>query len=71
VPDGASRGLNIDSTYFRNDFSNLIAQGSVAGGDNPLAQGKEPVRRALHRRPHAGILSAAPRLIQVGLKQNF
>jgi Fe(3+) dicitrate transport protein len=34
------RGLNIDSTYFRNDFSNLIAQGSVAGGDNPLAEGK-------------------------------
>jgi len=34
------RGLNIDSTYFRNDFSNLIAQGSVAGGDNPLAQGE-------------------------------
>jgi Fe(3+) dicitrate transport protein len=34
------RGLNIDSTYFRNDFSNLIAQGSIAGGDNPLAQGE-------------------------------
>jgi Fe(3+) dicitrate transport protein len=34
------RGLNIDSTYFRNDFSNLIAQGSVAGGDNPLAEGE-------------------------------
>jgi Fe(3+) dicitrate transport protein len=33
------RGLNIDSTYFRNDFSNLIATGSVAGGDNPLAEG--------------------------------
>ncbi len=34
------RGLNIDSTYFRNDFSNLIAVGSVAGGDNPLAEGE-------------------------------
>jgi Fe(3+) dicitrate transport protein len=34
------RGLNIDSTYFRNDFSNLIAVGSIAGGDNPLAQGE-------------------------------
>jgi len=34
------RGLNIDTTYFRNDFSNLIAVGSVAGGDNPLAQGE-------------------------------
>jgi Fe(3+) dicitrate transport protein len=33
-------GLNIDSTYFRNDFSNLIAVGSVAGGDNPLAEGE-------------------------------
>jgi len=35
-----ARGLNIDATYFRNDFSNLVAVGSVAGGDNPLAQGK-------------------------------
>jgi Fe(3+) dicitrate transport protein len=34
------RGLNLESTYFRNDFGNLIAVGSVAGGDNPLAQGK-------------------------------
>jgi Fe(3+) dicitrate transport protein len=33
-------GLNIDATYFRNDFSNLIAVGSVAGGDNPLAEGE-------------------------------
>ena len=31
------RGLYVDSTYFRNDFSNLIAVGSIAGGDNPLA----------------------------------
>jgi Fe(3+) dicitrate transport protein len=34
------RGLNLDTTYFRNDFSNLIAVGSIAGGDNPLAQGE-------------------------------
>jgi Fe(3+) dicitrate transport protein len=34
------RGLYVDSTYFRNDFSNLIAVGSIAGGDNPLAQGE-------------------------------
>ncbi|MBM3543911.1 MAG: TonB-dependent receptor [Alphaproteobacteria bacterium] len=34
------RGLYLDSTYFRNDFSNLIAVGSVAGGDNPLAEGE-------------------------------
>jgi Fe(3+) dicitrate transport protein len=34
------RGLNLDATYFRNDFSNLIAVGSIAGGDNPLAQGE-------------------------------
>lgn len=34
------RGLAINSTYFRNDFSNLIAVGSVAGGDNPLAEGE-------------------------------
>jgi Fe(3+) dicitrate transport protein len=34
------RGLAVDSTYFRNDFSNLIAVGSIAGGDNPLAEGE-------------------------------
>lgn len=34
------RGIKVDSTYFRNDFSNLVAVGSVAGGDNPLAEGK-------------------------------
>jgi Fe(3+) dicitrate transport protein len=34
------RGLALDGTYFRNDFSNLIAVGSIAGGDNPLAQGE-------------------------------
>ena len=34
------RGLNIDATYFRDDFSNLIAVGPIAGGDNPLAQGE-------------------------------
>jgi Fe(3+) dicitrate transport protein len=34
------RGLHLDTTYFRNDFSNLIAVGSIAGGDNPLAEGE-------------------------------
>jgi Fe(3+) dicitrate transport protein len=33
-------GLVMDGTYFRNDFSNLIAVGSIAGGGVPLAQGE-------------------------------
>lgn len=33
-------GLKLDTTWFRNDFSNQIAVGSVAGGDQPLAQGE-------------------------------
>lgn len=30
----------IQAAYFRNDFSNLIAVGSIAGGSTPLAEGK-------------------------------
>jgi Fe(3+) dicitrate transport protein len=30
----------MDGTYFRNDFSNLVAVGSIAGGNVPLAQGE-------------------------------
>lgn len=33
-------GLTLDGTYFRNDFDNLIAVGSVAGGNVNLAQGE-------------------------------
>lgn len=33
-------GVVVDGTYFRNDFSNLIAVGSIAGGNVPLAQGE-------------------------------
>lgn len=33
-------GLVMDGTYFRNDFSNLVAVGSVAGGNVNLAQGE-------------------------------
>lgn len=33
------RGITLDGTYFRNDFDNLIASGSVAG-NVPLAQGE-------------------------------
>lgn len=32
--------LKLDATYFRNDFSNQVAVGSIAGGDQPLAQGE-------------------------------
>lgn len=34
------RGLIFDGTYFRNDFDNLIATGSIAGGSLPLAEGE-------------------------------
>lgn len=33
-------GLHLDATYFRNDFENLIAVGSIAGGSTPLSQGE-------------------------------
>ncbi|MBX9606043.1 MAG: TonB-dependent receptor [Gammaproteobacteria bacterium] len=33
-------GMTIESSYFRNEFSNQIAVGSVAGGNIPLSQGK-------------------------------
>jgi Fe(3+) dicitrate transport protein len=33
-------GFNVDMTWFRNDFDNLIAVGSIAGGGVPLAQGE-------------------------------
>lgn len=33
-------GLNVQATAFRNDFDRLIAVGSIAGGNTPLAQGR-------------------------------
>jgi Fe(3+) dicitrate transport protein len=33
-------GLKLDATYFRNDFDNLVAVGSIAGGNVNLAQGE-------------------------------
>jgi Fe(3+) dicitrate transport protein len=33
-------GLRLEATLFRNDFENLIAVGSIAGGSTPLAQAK-------------------------------
>lgn len=35
-----SKEVSLQAAYFRNDFSNLIAVGSVAGGGTPLSQGK-------------------------------
>jgi Fe(3+) dicitrate transport protein len=32
-------GIVVDATYFRNDFDNLIAVGSIAGGNTPIASG--------------------------------
>lgn len=32
--------VSIQAAYFRNDFDNLIAVGSIAGGNTPLSQGK-------------------------------
>lgn len=34
------RGAQLEATAFRNDFSNQIAVGSIAGGNVPLAQGE-------------------------------
>jgi Fe(3+) dicitrate transport protein len=33
-------GLRVEATAFRNDYSNLIAVGSIAGGSTPLSQGE-------------------------------
>ncbi len=33
-------GVVVDGTYFRNDFDNLIAVGSIAGGNTPIASGE-------------------------------
>ncbi|MGQ0528579.1 MAG: TonB-dependent receptor family protein [Panacagrimonas sp.] len=34
------KGLRFEAVAFRNDFDNLIAVGSIAGGSTPLSQGK-------------------------------
>ena len=34
------QSVNVQAAYFRNDFSNLIAVGSIAGGGTPLSQGE-------------------------------
>jgi Fe(3+) dicitrate transport protein len=33
-------GLDLQAAYFHNDFDNLIAVGSIAGGSTPLSQGE-------------------------------
>jgi len=33
-------GLRLEATYFRNDFENLIAVGTIAAGSTPLSQGE-------------------------------
>jgi Fe(3+) dicitrate transport protein len=33
-------GLTVQAAYFRNDYDNLIAVGSIAGGNTPLSQGE-------------------------------
>ena len=33
-------GVSVQAAYFRNDYDNLIAVGSIAGGSTPLSQGK-------------------------------
>ncbi len=35
-----SQGVSVQAAYFRNDYDNLIAVGSIAGGSTPLSQGK-------------------------------
>lgn len=34
------KGVSLQTAYFRNDFDNLIAAGSIAGGTTPLSQGQ-------------------------------
>ena len=34
------KGVSLQTAYFRNDFDNLIAVGSIAGGGTPLSQGQ-------------------------------
>ena len=34
------RGFILDATYFRNDFDNLVASGTIAGGGVPIAEGE-------------------------------
>lgn len=34
------RGLRFEAVLFRNDFDNLVAVGSIAGGSTPLSQGQ-------------------------------
>lgn len=33
-------GVSLQAAYFRHDFDNLVAVGSIAGGSTPLSQGK-------------------------------
>ena len=33
-------GVSLQTAYFRTDYDNLIAVGSIAGGSTPLSQGK-------------------------------
>ena len=33
-------GTSLQAAYFRNDFSNLVSVGSIAGGSTPLSQGQ-------------------------------
>ncbi len=35
-----AESVSLQAAYFRNDFKNLIAVGSIAGGNTPLSQGK-------------------------------
>jgi Fe(3+) dicitrate transport protein len=35
-----AEGVSVQAAYFRNDYDNLIAVGSIAGGATPLSQGK-------------------------------
>lgn len=35
-----AQGVSVQAAYFRNDYDNLIAVGSIAGGSTPLSQGK-------------------------------
>ncbi len=46
-------GVDLQAVYFRSDFDNLIAVGSIAGGSTPLSQG-EALFEGLELGAHAG-----------------
>ncbi len=56
VRTGPWHGVAVQAAFFREDFDNLIAVGSIAGGNTPLSQGK-----ALFEGAELGLTARLPR----------